>query len=69
MDKDKLHILNLIIGMWENDLINENGSSDFEIWCEDNLENEKQIELMKQVCDHVNTITYLLDDEEEWLEQ
>ncbi|MFR2889536.1 MAG: hypothetical protein ACLTDM_15205 [Clostridium butyricum] len=55
--------------MWENDLINENESSDFEVWCEDNLENEKQIELMKHVKDHVNTITYLLDDEEEWLEQ
>lgn len=62
MDKDKLRILNLIINMWENDLINENGAEDFENWCDDNIENKEQRKLMNKVKSHVDAITYILDD-------
>jgi transcriptional regulator CtsR len=58
--KNKLHILNLIIDMWDNNIINENGIEDFENWCDDNIENEEQRELLNLVKNHVDAISYTL---------
>lgn len=38
----------------------QNGYSDFEVWCEDNLENEEQESLLHQIKDHINVIAGLL---------
>lgn len=36
MNENKLRVLNLIIGMWENDIVQENGCESFEDWCNEN---------------------------------
>jgi hypothetical protein len=63
MNKNKLHILNQIINMWYNDLELENGTEPFEGWCEDNIENEEQRELLERVKIHVDAITDILDED------
>lgn len=38
----------------------QNGYSDFEVWCEDNIENELQKDLLFAIVEHVNSIAWLL---------
>ena len=38
----------------------QNGYSNFEMWCEDNLENEEQESLAYEMKEHINTIAGLL---------
>lgn len=61
MDKNKKHMLDLIVNMWYNELELGNGTSDFEGWCEDNIENKEQEVLLEKLKDHVNDITYILE--------
>lgn len=63
MDKNKEHVLNLIMGMWENDLIEQNGCESFEDWCDENIENQEQKELMNKVKGYVDAITDIFDEE------
>jgi len=63
MNADKKHIIDLVVNMWYNDLELIGTSSDFEIWCEDNIKNEKQKELMDKVKNHVDAITNIFEDE------
>jgi len=69
MDKNKERILDLIIGMWENNLRDENGGESFEGWCapgvDDNIENEEQLILMNKVKNYVDAISDILDDDME----
>jgi len=68
MDKNKEQILNLIIGMWDNNLRDENGGESFEGWCapgvDDMIENEEQLNLMHKVKDYVDAISDILSDED-----
>ena len=38
----------------------QNGSSDFETWCEDNIQNDEQESLLYEMLEHVNTIAGIL---------
>lgn len=60
MDRNKLKILNLIMDMWDDYLIKNNGVGDFEGWCNGNVDNEEQRELIDKVKYHVDAITYLM---------
>lgn len=64
MDKDKLQILSLIIGMWKSDLVDGGCAECFEVYCDENIENEEQRQLMNKVKDYVDEITYILGEEE-----
>lgn len=60
MNENKLHILNLIIGMWEHGIIGGNELEAFEVWCDENIENEEQKELLTNIKNHVDAITFTL---------
>ena len=64
MSKDSLKIMNMIIDMWHNDLELGNGSSSFEDWCKDNIDNQEQAMLVYKVKNHVDEITFILESED-----
>lgn len=58
MNEDQKHMSD----MMENYLYDcqENGTSDFEVWCEDNIENNEQKNLLYKIKNHVDAIANLL---------
>jgi hypothetical protein len=58
MDADKRKIYDLMKNFFCD--CEKNGSSDFAVWCEDNIENERQDKLCLLMTDHVNAIADLL---------
>lgn len=61
METDKKQIASLIISFLETTVINDYGITDFEVWCEDNLNNENQKLLSIAVTPLVDTIGRLLE--------
>lgn len=58
MNKNKKVLYDLMENFFYNCELN--GSSDFEIWCEDNLTNDEQESLLYEMKEHVNAIAELL---------
>jgi hypothetical protein len=58
MDKDKKFMADML----ENYLLNcqEYGYSDFEVWCEENIQNDTQESLLHELVEHANAIAGLL---------
>jgi hypothetical protein len=48
------------MGMWEHGIIEGNELEAFEVWCDENIENEEQKELLDKVKNHVDIITFTL---------
>lgn len=64
MTKDKKQIASLIVSLLENTVINSYGITDFEVWCEDNLNNKNQELLSVAIAPFVDTISKLLEVEQ-----
>lgn len=62
MDENKKHILNLIIDLWQTKLLEGDNGELFEIWVEENIENEEQMKIFNAVKNHVDAITCIMDD-------
>lgn len=58
MDKNKQKLYDLMENYFYD--CEQNGYSDFGIWCEDNLDNDEQESLLYEMRDHVNTIAGIL---------
>lgn len=54
MDKNKKHIADLIENFFYD--CEQNGVSDFNVWCKDNLENAAQLDILELVANSVQTI-------------
>jgi len=58
MNENKKHMFDMIENYFY--YCEDNGYTEFEMWCEDNIENEEQESLFYEMMDHVNTIAGLL---------
>lgn len=58
MNKDRKTLYDLMGNYFYH--CEQNGHSDFAVWCEDNLENDEQKRLAHEMSEHVNAIADLL---------
>lgn len=58
MDKNKKALYDLMENYFYD--CEQNGYSDFDGWCEDNIQNEEQKKLYNELREHINAIADLL---------